>query len=143
MHIYSVHYALVQCSQVPNKRVYSIIIFGFFSHPVFGHVMLFPTLLVYFALLILLFHPTPSFGPIFYEIYTEYPPYSFIWPYLFNWHLRVAQKVLERRSSSSVLCGFAKHSNTKQLTKCQFLSLNVSQLTNDPSQIELNRWSKF
>ena len=45
--------------------------------------MLFPTLLVYLALLILLFHPTPLFGPIFYEIYIEYPPYSF------NWHLRV------------------------------------------------------
>ena len=51
--------------------------------------MLFPTLLVYLALLILLFHPTPLFGPIFYEIYIEYPPYSFIWPYSFNWHLRV------------------------------------------------------
>ena len=23
------------------------------------------------------------------EIYTKYPPYSFIWPYSFNWHLRV------------------------------------------------------
>jgi len=51
--------------------------------------VLFPTLLVYLALLILLFHPTPSFVPIFYEIYVEYPPYSFIWPYLFNWHRRV------------------------------------------------------
>ena len=28
---------------------------------------------------------------IFYEIYIEYPPYSFIWPYLFNWHLRVGR----------------------------------------------------
>ena len=51
--------------------------------------MLFPTLLVYLVLLILLFHPTGLFGPIFYEIYIEYPPYSFIWPYSFNWHLRV------------------------------------------------------
>ena len=52
--------------------------------------ILFPTLLVYMALLILLFHPTPLFGPIFYEIYIEYPPYSFIWPYSFNWHPRVS-----------------------------------------------------
>ena len=32
------------------------------------------------------------FGPLvllFYEIYLKYPPYSFIWPFLFNWHLRV------------------------------------------------------
>ena len=28
-------------------------------------------------------------GPLDQEIYIEYPPYSFIWPYLFNWHLRV------------------------------------------------------
>ena len=36
----------------------------------------FSTLLVYLALL-------------FYEIYFKYQPYSFIRPYLFNWHLRV------------------------------------------------------
>ena len=40
-------------SWVPNKRVYSIIIFGFFPHPVFGHVI------------------------------SYFPPYLFIWPYSF------------------------------------------------------------
>ena len=75
---------------MPNKRVYLIIIFLIFPPPcIWTCHILFPTLLVYLALLILLFHPTPLFGPIFYEIYIEYPPYSFIWPYSFNWHLRV------------------------------------------------------
>ena len=72
--------------------------------------ILFPTLLVYLALLILLFHPTPLFGPIFYEIYIQYPPYSFIWPYSFNWHLRVVTfskfpLILPKRSRISLsLC---------------------------------------
>jgi hypothetical protein len=26
---------------------------------------------------------------LFYDIDSKYPPYSFIWPYSFNWHLRV------------------------------------------------------
>ena len=39
----------------------------------------FYTLLVFLALL-------------FHEICLECPPYSFIWPYLFNWHLRVVRQ---------------------------------------------------
>ena len=49
-------------SKVSNKRVYSIIIFIFFSHPTRN----FSTLFVYLGLL-------------FYEICSKYPPYSFIW----------------------------------------------------------------
>ena len=63
-----------------------------------------PTLLVYLVLLILLFHPTPLFGPIFYEIYIEYPPYSFIWPYLFNWHLRVTYYAMKWNSTKDISC---------------------------------------
>ena len=39
-----------------------------------------PDLIVYLALLVLIFHPTRL---------ANFPPYSFIWPYSFNWHLRV------------------------------------------------------
>ena len=49
-------------SKVPNKRVYSTIIFIFFPHPT----PTFSTLFVYLGLL-------------FYEICSKYPPYLFIW----------------------------------------------------------------
>ena len=71
--------------------------------------ILFPTLLVYLTLLNLLFHPIHLFGPIFYEI--EYPPYSFIWPYSFDWHLRVDD-------------GFATNSIQFQTKKYQQSSLS-------------------
>ena len=76
---------------MPNKRVYSIIIFRYF-----------PTLLLTHMYLIIIFifsyHPTrlANFSPLLvylglfiYEICSKYPPYSFIRPYSFNWHLRV------------------------------------------------------
>ena len=72
---------------MPNKRVYSINIFWVFPQTY---------LLIYLALLVLIFHSTRLFGPLvlfFYEIYSKYPPYSFIWPYLFNWHLRVVKEL--------------------------------------------------
>ena len=71
-------------SQVPNKRVYSISIFRF-SSPYL--VYQFSTLCVYWALFSTLLI---YLAILFYEIYLKYPPYSYIWPYLFNWHLRVA-----------------------------------------------------
>ena len=82
-------------SWVPNKRVYLIIIFGFFPHPVFGHVICyippysfirpytfcFFILLLYLALFFRKFtqniHPTRLFGPTQFA----FPPYFFIWPY--------------------------------------------------------------
>ena len=77
-------------SWAPNKWVYSISIFDCFTIllALFPPYLIckFSTLLVYWALfstqLIYL-------ALLFYEIYLKYPPYSFIWPYLFNWHLRV------------------------------------------------------
>ena len=73
-------------SQVPHKRVYSIIIFLTRMHLIRTFIFLllpystskFSTPLVYLCLLI-------------YEICSKYPPYSFIRPYSFNWHLRVVQ----------------------------------------------------
>ena len=32
------------------------------------------------------------------KVFTKNPPYSFIWPYSFNWHLRVTQKPREKGS---------------------------------------------
>ena len=122
---------IVQYSQVPIKRVYSIIILRFFStllhQQIFTPTRLFGTffqkftllayyfstskttytLLVYLALLSFIFHqpifhPTRLFGPtFFYEICSKYPPYSFIWPYSFNWHLRV---VFSTGSSNISIC---------------------------------------
>ena len=40
--------------------------------------------------------PYSFIGPIFYEIYIEYPPNSFIWPYLLNWNLRVVIIIREK-----------------------------------------------
>ena len=40
------------------------------------------------------FPPYSLFGPIFYEIYIEYPPYSFIRPYSFIMHLRVVAMIM-------------------------------------------------
>ena len=120
---------------MPNKRVYSIIIFGFFPHPVFGHVIsYFPTLLVYLALLILLFHPTPLFAPIIFEIYIQYPPYSF------NWHLRVLMKEYmflisgglgtswyPNNSNNSQQCYYAQPKNFVKTPGCKWMDSTTTK----------------
>ena len=59
----------------------SFLIFMFFYHPTCNF-----------------FHPTwldSKFSTLlFYKICSKYPPYTFIWPYSFNWHLRVASTLL-------------------------------------------------
>ena len=100
--------------------------------------VLFSTLLVYLGLLILLFHPTPLFGPIFYEIYIEYPPYSFIWHYLFNWHLRVDITPLQKRGPIKKVMACLLRDRSAQIRpspnqlphfmECCFLSFSSSPL---------------
>ena len=103
---------------------YSIIIFGFSPHPV--------------NLECLIFHPTPLFGPIFYEIYIEYPPYSFIWHYLFNWHLRVDITPLQKRRPIKKVMACLLRDRSAQIRpspnqlphfmECCFLSFSSSPL---------------
>ena len=91
---------------MPNKRVYLISIFRFFPTllALFSPSLIckFSTLLVYWALFSTLLIYLVI---LFYEIYLKYPPYSFIWPHSYNWHLRILN---ERLNFPSQLLVFKK-----------------------------------